>query len=217
MITLTATIEKQDGSLININYRNSVSLERSIIERSNIQLPSWGIISNGGNLTFIDTDGSIKEMIKTRQLTSGMKSNIYLSNTLSPNSYIENVGEFYTKKWNYDSDNKRVSVQLQDDLEEWQDILFQNVEYNPLKDDTDISLFEIYGYLYDYTPRKYNMLEPSDLDEQTQTHLKNIIVKYFILTANNLWSAWSKFAQASHTHIYKNNGGTTICRYNGGN
>lgn len=214
MITLTATITKNDGSLINLNYRNSLSLERTIYDRSDLKLPSWGIISNGGNLRFVDSDGSIKRLAEQRLLKSGMKVNFYLKNTISNSE--TGVGEFFTDQWNYDNDNRRVDVTIKDDLGKWQDIKISPITYSPYNE-KNITGEIIYDSLYSLTPHNFNMLNFEQLDTITKDHLRNCKIEFFVLNSNNLWSAWTTFCKAFQTHIYKNNSSNTICKYNGGN
>jgi hypothetical protein len=214
MITLTATITKLNGEFINLDYRNSLSLERNIQDRSDISMPSYGIISNGGSLRFIDADGSIRSLAEQRQLKSGMAVNFSLNNT-STNASAP-VGEFLTVQWDYDKNNKQVFVAIRDELEEWQEILFTPIKYNPYFE-KDLSFEWLYKYLYELTPSKYSMLEFEELDDVTKSIISNSKFEFFILEANNLWSAWTHLCQACLCHIYKTNNGRTVCRYNGGN
>ena len=214
MITLTATITKSDGSLINLDYRNSLSLERTITDRSDLKLPSWGIISNGGNLRFVDSNGSVKRLAEQRLLKSGMTVIFHLTNTISGAN--STVGEFLTSQWDYDDNSKQVSVSLQDELQEWQSILINQVHYNPFHE-KDLSFGWLYGKIYELTPDKYSMLPFSELDIETQEVLSDTHFEFYILDANNLWGAWNQLCQACQCHIYKNNNGNTVCRYNGGN
>lgn len=214
MITLTATITKLDGSFITLDYRNSMSLERNIQDRSDFKLPSFGIISNGGNLRFVDADGSVRFLAEQRQLKSGMAVNFYLNNTVSGASAP--VGKFLTNQWDYDNNNKEVTVSLMDDLQEWQDLLITPVEYNPYFD-KDLSFKWYYEYLYALTPSKYNLIAFSDLDEATQTVLSATMFEFFILNSKSIWGAWENLCEACQCHIYKRNDGKTTCRYNGGN
>lgn len=214
MIRLTATITKLDGTLITIDYRNLLSLSRTITDRSDIQRPSFGVISNGGNITLIDYDNSLKEMMINHTLRSGMKVNIYLENTIYKAKI--SVGEFITNKWGYNPDNKEASVSLKDDLMEWQDILLSPATYDPYRE-KDFSCEWLYNYLYNKTPAKYNMTSWDNLDTDTKTILSNTNFEYFILTAKNLWNAWTQLCALCQCHIYKNNRSQTICKYNGGN
>jgi hypothetical protein len=214
MIVLTATITKENGSLINLTSRNSFSIERSIFDRSNFETADWGVISNGGNLKFVDSDGEIKRLAVLRQIKSGMLVNLYLENTLAKSK--SNIGQFLTEKWNYDNDNRQVSVTFKDELEEWQDIVVEKVVYNPFAE-KNLSFEWLYNYLFELTPSKYDMLKFESLDEDTKIILSNRKFEFFILDAKNLWSAWTQFCVACQCHIYKDNNGKTVCKYNGGN
>ena len=214
MITLTATIAREGGDPIVLDYRNSLSIERSIFDRSDISMPSWGVISNGGKLKFVDTDGSIRALAEARLLKSGMAVTITLSNTISGASAP--VGEFLTENWDYDNDRHNVSVSIKDELLKWQDILFSPIKYNPYAQ-KNWNGREIYEYLRNITPTEFDMSDFYKLDELTQTHLSNSSAEFFILDSKNLWSAWNTFCEAFQTHIYINNQNRTVCKYNGGN
>jgi hypothetical protein len=214
LIKLTATITKDDGSLISIDYRNLIKINVSRTDRSSVKSPSYGVLSNGGNITLIDYDNSIKQMMLNRTVRSGMKTNIYLENTVSKSKI--SVGEFLTSKWDYDVDNKQVSVSLKDNLMEWQDILLSPASYDPYHE-KDLSCEWLYKYIYDKTPEKYNMTSWDNLDTDTKTILSNTNFEYFILTAKNLWNAWTQLCEICQCHIYKDSSSRIVFKYNGGN
>ena len=222
MITLTATLEVENATtedfevLFELNKGNVLSLNRSITDRSNLQLPSWGIISNAGNATFVDKSGELLHLINSGILNDKTKVNFYLNNTLAPYGKPQNVGTFYASDWEYDNDSREVTIFLTDDLEEWQDILVYSLSYDPRKEQKT-TLKEVYEQLYSITPTKYNLLAFEGLDIPTQSVLQNSHIQYNIINAKNLWSAWDLLCQACQLHIYKDNDGITICRYNGGN
>ena len=216
MIKLTATIQKLDGTLINIDYRNLLSLDREIKDRSDITLPTFGVISNGGNLQFVDYDSSMKKLIEQRLAKSGMEVSVYLENTSA--KLKSNIGNFITDKWKYD-DNRKVSISLVDSLIEWQSIPFSNVIFASTDELMYAKPEEIYEYLYNRTPSKYNMMSFDELDIPTRRAICYDITLFrpvFILNAENLWSAWNQYCQAYRLHIFSNNG-RTICKFNGGN
>jgi hypothetical protein len=82
--------------VIDIDYRNLISLNRSITYRGDNKLPSYGIISNTGNLEFNDLNGEVKDYAEQMLLTSDLKVVINLNNTLSKTH--EQVGVFETEK-----------------------------------------------------------------------------------------------------------------------
>jgi hypothetical protein len=67
---------------IDIDYRNLIALNRSITYRGDNKLPSYGIISNTGNLEFNDLTGEIRDYAEQLLLTSDLKVEITLKNTL---------------------------------------------------------------------------------------------------------------------------------------
>lgn len=214
MITLTAKITLNNGEEILINKRNLLSLERSIYDRNDLKLPSFGIISNYGNLEINDTDGSILEYAEKRLLEKGLKCEIFLNNTLA--SYSTRIGVFETDEWDYDSENFVVNVSIKDDLEEWQDINVDGISYDP-SNPTVQPLSEIYNYLRDKTNTNYPMLSLDELDGATKGILTNTYLQYPLLEKATLWQQWTKLCQVAQLHIYKNNEGKVVCEYNGGN
>lgn len=210
---------------IDVNRRNIISISRDITDRSDLKFPSWGIISNAGNIEFNDIDGNILYYAEAGLLKSGADVKILLNNTLVEGA-IEEIGNFKTDTWNYDNDSKVVSVSLKDDLEEWQDINVRAIDYDPRVIESKPFRW-LYDYLWDITSNRnyqgklgvgnYNMLAFEELDEGTQEVLNNSYIEYPLLESGSLWQQWTKLCQVCQLHIYKNNDGIVVCRYNGGN
>ena len=216
---------------IKIDRNNLISISRSIFDRSDLKLPSFGIISNTGNIEFNDLDGEIRDYAEELLLESGLKCEINLNNTLVDGA-SEKIGLFETDEWDYDNDNRVVSVSLKDDLEEWQDINVEGISYDPRKPESKPFKW-LYEHLWKLTSNRssyvnengetisgtgnYNMLSFVDLDEDTQAVLNNTYIQYPLLESGSLWQQWTKLCQACQLHIYKNNDGIVVCRYNGGN
>ena len=202
---------------IEIDRRNLVSIESSIFDRSDLKLPSFGIISNTGNIEFNDLNGEIRDYAEQLLLEKGLRCEIKLNNTLVDGA-SETIGVFETDEWNYENDNRLVSVSLKDDLEEWQDIEVPEISYNP-KNPSERSLEWLYKHLWDITTKNnhYKMLSFSKLDEKTKRALSGLIIKYPLLKSGSLWQQWTKLCQVGQSHIYKNKNGVIVCRYNGGN
>ena len=130
MITLTAEIEI-NGKVIPLNNKRIISISANSFDRSDITRPSYGIISNTGELEFNDFDSEFLNYANQRLLTSDLPVSIFLNNTLYKTTR-QQIGKFQTRSWNYDNNNKRVSVSLKDDLEEWQDISINGISYDPI-------------------------------------------------------------------------------------
>lgn len=195
---------------IDINKRNLISLSQDIASRSNIKLPSYGVISNSGNISFNDINGEVKDYAEQLLLKSNLKVMIKLNDTLAKKS--EQIGDFFTREWNYDNDNRSVSVSLKDDLEEWQDIYVEGIYYDP-RYPQRVNLRYFYDYLYGKTPSKYKMSRYEDLDGQTQQRLSNITNLYPLLNSGSLWHQWNKLCIASSCYIFKNGVGETKFSY----
>lgn len=207
------------GTTINVtkefDRRNLLSLERSIFDRSDLKMPSWGIISNTGNLEFVDSNKRFLGYANAGLLVEGMEVNLFLNNTLAKGA-VEKIGTFHTDIWNYDNDNRTVSVSLKDDLEEWQDVNVVGISYDPRKvESKPFSWF--YEKLWDITNPNYPMKKLSDLDSETYKILVKTYTKYPMLNSGSLWEQWTKICEVCQLHIYKNNNGIVECRYNGGN
>ena len=202
---------------IEIDRRNLISISRSIFDRSDLKLPSWGIISNTGNIEFNDINGEIREYAEELLLKSGLKCEIKLNNTLVENA-SQTIGLFETDEWNYDNDNRVVSVSLKDDLEEWQNINVAEISYDPRKQESKPFKW-LYEHLWDITTANgnYTMLAFDALGNDTRNVLETNYIKYPLLKSCSLWTAWQKLCEVCQLHIYKNNYGVIVCRYNGGN
>lgn len=198
---------------IKIDRRNVVKIERGLFDRADISLPSYGIISNTGRIEFNDIDGEVRDYAELQILNSGLNVEISVENT--PTKAKQVIGVLKTADWNYDSYDKEVSVELKDDLEEWQEINVAEI-YFDLKSYQSKTLKYFYEYLYNKTPSKYNMLTFTELDSKTQDILNNTVIQYPYLEKGTLWQQWTKLCEVAQLHIYKQNT-RTICIYNEGN
>ena len=200
-----------------INNLNLISLEGTISDRGDYKLPSYGIISNSGNLEFNDGYGKVLRYIENQILTSGMACTIYLNNTLEGIKQV--VAVYESDNWDYDNDNRTVSVSLKDDLEKWQDINIDGIDYDPRATSTNT---KPYSYYYKHFNKitidnNFNMQGFDDLDSETKNILENTYLDYPLLENCTLWQAWTKLCEACQLHIYKDNRGIIVCKYNGGN
>lgn len=215
MITLSAIISGlPDNQAIEIDRKNLISLQCSLFDRSDFKLPSFGIISNTGSLRFVDGTRSIKRLAEQQKLRSGMQIILYLHDTIS--GAESSFGEFITGDWDYNNDNFNVSVNLKDELIELQDIVVPKRDYDHTQEH-DLTFEWLYNYLYNLTPQKYNFLTFEQLDSDTQYVLSNIKFEYPYWESKSLWAFWNDLCYCCFCHIYKNNQGYTVLRYNGGN
>lgn len=194
---------------IEIDERNLLSYESSIFDRANIDYPSYGIISNGGSISFSDYNEQVLDLITQKILHSGITIEIFLNNTLTEKS--EQLAKLSIRELTYDNNNRAVDLQLKDDLEEWQEMSVEAIYYDPANPHTE-NFKWLYDYLWEKTPSKHNMLPFDKLDEETQNVLLNTVIQYPLLESDSLWNEWDKLCQACHLHIYVNEVGQTVCK-----
>lgn len=179
-----------------INYRNLISLESSIFDRSDIKLPSWGIISNGGRLEFNDPFGDIKALAERNLLTNNQVATLYLTDTIS--GYKRRYPSWLTSEWSYDSDNKVVTLRLTDGLEKLQEINFNGLEleYNT------INAMSLLNKLQPPIQNAGFMLSNYYWDAKTIDVLNNTKIKYPYLLNGTLWSQLQKICEICGLYVY---------------
>lgn len=203
MITLTARISISADIEIVVDNRNMISLDRTIMDRSDISKPNWGIIANSGNIEFNDLDGEIKDYIEQQLLKSDLSVYFEIRNTLVENK-AERVGKFATDKWTYDNNNRVVGVSLKDDLLLWQEI---QVSAMPLRN--QMTMKALYDYLENLSSGW--IFEP--LDTPTLAMLTKTVCAYPYLESGSLWSQWNKLCEICGLYIYKNNENNIVVSY----
>jgi hypothetical protein len=193
---------------IDIDTSNLISINAPFFDRADISLPSFGVISNKGSLSFNDKYGEIEDYIADGLLKENQDITMSLNNTLSKTS--QTVGIAKTVEWNYDNDNRVVDLSFKDNLEEWQDIFVEGINYDPRNPQSKTGEY-YYNYLYGKTPSKYNMQTFDELDTVVKNKLKGFVVPYPLLNDGNLWQQWNKLCQACFLNIYKQTT-KTVCK-----
>lgn len=188
---------------IDLDHRKITSIESSIMERGDNELPSWGIISNGGSLTFNDNNGEIIDYIEQNLLQSGSKVEIYLNNTLAKTKEI--VGTFYTENWDYDNDNRSVSLSFKDKLEEWQDIEGESYllnEYNAPR-----RIYDVFNRVASYARQKgFEISVSSDVVRI----MENTTTPNLYMEKGSLWENFKKICEICGFYIYQNENGICV-------
>lgn len=199
--------------VIDIGQNNLIAFNSNIMDRTNTQYPSYGIISNHANLTFSDLHYETIDLISQQILHSGITVDVFLNNTFS--NMTEQVYSMEIRELSYDNDNRQVQLSLKDNLEEWQDINVPSVNYMDIQE--KLTAKWLYLNLRQETPSKYHMQLFEELDSETQNILENTVIQYPTLEEDTLWNDWQKLCALCMLHIYVDNNGKTICRYNNGN
>lgn len=197
------------GDLIVLNQRNSISVDFKLNSVSDVEEPSFGIISNSGTVSFNDYDGKVLGYAEQGELVDGLQISIYMQNTLVSGKR-ELIARYTTTDWDYDNDSKQVSCTIKDVLEELQKIQFAGLNYIWQPE----TFADAYKRLYALTPSKFGFVVYDDLDDRTKSKLSSSQSDYFYIESGSLWNAWDKFANALFCSIY-NDGQKTILNFVG--
>lgn len=225
MITYNGKILLSDDTEYIIDKYNLMSFDVQCYSRADFVMPSFGIISNYGNVEVYDKDGELLNYIKNKTLGNGNAVHIYLTNTLyttNPKILAEEqekkelIINMSISNIDYDAMTKIVSLSLTDRLEQMQEVQVEGLPYDKRLDGYKYSLLTIYDYLQSLS-KKWGFPPFSDLDDSTKKVLNNVATNYSYLENGSLWQQWEKLCVASQCHIYKDNTGKTKFKYNGGN
>ena len=194
---MSAEIKLPNNDVLIINHRNLISISASLFDRVNIDQPSFGIISNTGEITFVDRQAQIKELARKRQPLDNLITTIKVKNTITKKEEV--IATMLTSNWRYSNYSNEVTVDLTDGLTEWQDILVDKFTLR-----YDLSLYGLYGYLKSITPKKWKFKE---IDSNLYNYMLYNACQYGYMTSGNLWQQWSKFCELAGFNLYldKNN------------
>ena len=214
MIVMDATLTFSNGTTYQMSYNNTKSIETKFIDRKDIAFPCFGVISNSGSISIIDSDGTIKRLGETNELKKQAAISISLRNTKTSTSNL--VCEMFVRNWGYDDDSKIANAELTDGLEKMQDITIV-----PLNKDAKTGGHktgeEIYAFLQSQTVSNgFDMATFDELDEQTKTHISKFLFKFAYIDSKSLWRAWEDFCIATQTYVFKQRDGKIVCVYKDG-
>lgn len=197
---------------INVDKDNLMSFNSDIIDRADINFPTYGIISNSASISFSDLDESTLDLITQQILKSNIQVKVYLNNSEAEKpEETEPICVMETRGLSYNIDNRQVQVSLKDNIEEWQEINIEGINYDPLDGNSQTAQW-FYEYLYSKTPKEYDMLSFEELDEKIQDKLKNTMIMYPLLESDTLWNSWQKFCELCFLHIYVNYDGRVVVK-----
>ncbi len=157
------------------------------------KLPSYGVISSYGSVSFIDKD---KELVKLAEL-----------NLLKPNLKIqifygdEKIGEYESEKWSYSYGNSRAKVELKDSTQRW---------YNRVYDKSvNVTLNESALDIYNKLKLESNEIF-APLDSELESYLEDINVSFSYIDKCSLFDAWNKLCNLACLQMYKAEDGRIV-------
>lgn len=218
MITLSAKIVFEENNEIELSGKRIVAFDGTLADRADFEMPTWGVISNGGSIKFLDRDNAIKN--KASAITTSYKPKIYVSlyNTLTKAKM--QIGEYFVEDWDYDINSIEVSATLTDGLKEMQDVTIEPLVYDLSRvGNTADKATVAYKHLQEQEAAKVFKLIALDnpiFDSATLEHLNKIEIPFLSIEQTNLWRALDDFGKAFQCHFYKNSQGNIVCVYHGG-
>lgn len=148
-------------------------------------LPTYGVVSGYGNVTFVDRHKELLKLAELDLLKADLKIKFYYGDT--------KIGDYIAERWSYVYDSARATVTLTDSLMKWQDINFDGIDMVENK-----TAYDVYLALIAMTPD-----ETFVLDNTAKMHLQSIKIRYLELTAGKLYEAWTKLCRLAELVVYK--------------
>ena len=161
---MSATLTFVKGNTYQLSYKNLKSIEIDNYDRKDASFPSYGVISNGGKITIVDYDGTLKKLAKQNILKGKSTIEVYLKETKSLNSVF--VCRMECRNWSYDAESKIATAELTDGLERMQDVDIQPV-LAVANDENYQTANTVYSYLVSQSKLNgfsdFKMLSSTDL------------------------------------------------------
>lgn len=187
-----------------VDEKNLDSFIYSLYDRASNDEPSYGVVSNSGTLSFVDSTGEILDYANMRLLKDLTGVEICVSNSLTKESQV--FIKAFTQEWEYDNDSRVVTLTIADGLSAvLQNIPFYNDLFHAYKSSGDRAFVEIYNDIYDMVPSYFSMPSYEELNADVKSLIENISADSYKPEEGNLWAAIDAFAKAVGLHIYYDN------------
>lgn len=178
-----------------IDKRSMLSLDCNHMSVPEVDKPSFGLVSNSGNISFVDYNKSFLGYAMLGLLNQSNTCKVYLKNTVSKTTRL--MGIFYAQKWSYDANNKQVSVSLTDGLERMQNILMEEYSMDIPKG----SKRSIETILDDFV----ELVEKNGFaikKDYSDAEFSKFLTLYPSVSQGNLWQQYSKVLAATGLNGY---------------
>ena len=187
---------KNVNTIQHIDKRNILSYESEIKDRDDIKKPSFGLISNGGRISFNDKNQKFLNNYNHGFVNKQCKVYIYINNTVSKQS--QKLGTYYIDAVDYDVENNVVNITVTDGLTRYQEINVDKIVFFE-----DVGAQEIWQKISE----KMGFNE-TDFDAYW------VNIKYANIEGGTLWSQATKLASASYGIGYVDENGKLILKSN---
>lgn len=187
------------STVLTINSSDLFNLSFTGDERSNFNIPSWGIKSNSGSLKLRDTYGLLKSLADIIE-----QNDVEIGFYLKSSSKTGQIGSFIIKNIFYDRQTNVGNIEYTDILSKWNTITSAHIPLSPKKSLWDVGT---------------NVGAPKTMlpyDEATYNHLLNILINEPYVELGSAWANLVKICEVSGCYICCNEKGEPIIKYGGG-
>ena len=185
---------------VDLNKRNTISIESKTEDRGDITVPSYGIVSNGGSLSFKDNKQRFLNYADAGVLADGQEIKIFVEN--KQKKAKQQVGVYYSTDWDYDNNNRAVSVSFKDRLEEWQEIYIDEI---PLSSSSEkLNMYHFFNILREKAESRgfVFLVDDSAIESMSKTEGETLYME-----KGTLWGNFSKICEICSLYIYQNRDG----------
>ena len=182
-------------TVVDIGKDNLTSINFSGQDRSDTNLPSWGIKSNSGKIEFKNNSGELFKTLKSNSTIYNCNINIYI-NTKNSN---QQIGSFYIESCENSNDFSRCSLQFKDILPNWME------EKLPIK----------YAKSQELAYTLASNLGLKFADSKTLEYLLSIPFVFAYYEEGSKWNVATKLCEATGCYIYCNKKGEPTIKYDG--
>lgn len=179
-----------------VDDKNLDSFTYSLYDRASNDEPSYGVVSNSGTLSFVDSTGEVLDYITNRIVTKDLSVNISVMNTLQKKTELFISAK--TSSWEYDNNNFVVTVTLNDGLEDLQNITYTGFPY----DETYIMASNIYSDIISFIPSSFGFPALEELPDNVQLRLFSSLANPY-MQACSVWDALDGLCKTLGIRIYK--------------
>lgn len=180
-----------------VDEKNLDSFTYSLYDREYNDEPSYGVVSNSGTLSFVDSTGEILDHITNRMLTNELSVKVNVLNTL--NNKKELFISTKTSQWEYDNNNFIVTISLQDELEELQNYTFVGIPCN----ESFMFASTIYDSIVSEIPERFGVPYYNNLSDSVKNKIGYSSILNPYMQSCSLWDALDGFCKTFGLRMYK--------------
>ena len=200
------------GVEVEISVSKLLKIDFTGRARGDVATASWGIYSNSGTLSFIDS----ANLIKTLKAQEGLyKSKLEVF--IRSKNVDRLIGTFWITGGDIDEETNVADLTFDDGLKKWQDtnvkgkrlITYDNVE--------GMSLYSIMEYVnLNLAAATGDGIQVYFADNETSLRWYKIWVKYPMIEASSYWAFLTKCCELSGCYVYADEEGKAVIKYGGG-